>query len=370
MGQANLSWFCQCLAILLFLNRPVEGGIIFNFTDGTQLAALQSSNAALYNSVRNGFQEAANIYSAKFTDNVTLNVSINFTNMGSPTILGSTSNVELVASYDLIRNALIADATSSIDAQAVASLQTTSGLDFISRSSNADLRSNLTDNWSRFLAVSRSNLKALGLIAPTNGANGSEGSITFNSAFNWDFDRTNGISGSQFDFVGVAAHEIGHLLGFTSGVDTVDQFAATNDLKPFAVFNTLDLFRYSSTSLGLTGQPVNGAVLDLKAGGSPYFSLDAGLTSLGTFSTGSVNGDGRQASHWKDNLGLGLLDPTFSPGELGVLTALDITAFDAIGWNSSSVAVPEPSALLGLSAVFLFRRFRRRTSDVATVKVC
>ena len=36
------------------------------------------------------------------------------------------------------------------------------------------------------------------------------------------------------------------------------------------------------------------------------------------------NGEGRQASHWKDFLGLGIMDPTFGYGELGVVTNLDV----------------------------------------------
>ena len=68
--------------------------------------------------------------------------------------------------------------------------------------------------------TTRSNAKALDLIAGNNAA--LDGAITFSTAFAFDFDRSNGINGSQIDFVSVAAHEIGHLLGFTSGVDVLD----------------------------------------------------------------------------------------------------------------------------------------------------
>ena len=77
-----------------------------------------------------------------------------------------------------------------------------------------------------------------------------------------------------------------------------------------------------------------GANVDFTAGiATKNFSLDGCATSLGTFSTGVVHGDGRQASHWKDNLGLGIMDPTAGTGELLTVTALDLTAFDAIGWT-------------------------------------
>lgn len=67
---------------------------------------------------------------------------------------------------------------------------------------------------------------------------------------------------------------------------------------------------------------------------------------MAPFSTGSYNGDGRQASHWKDSLGLGILDPTAAPGEVLFITPLDLRSLDAIGWDATSAAVPEPSSLL------------------------
>ena len=67
-----------------------------------------------------------------------------------------------------------------------------------------------------------------------------------------------------------------------------------------------------------------------------YFSLDGGVTKIASFSTGSVQGDGQQASHWKDLLGLGTLDPTAVSGELQTFTDLDAIGFDVIGWNLAS----------------------------------
>ena len=96
-----------------------------------------------------------------------------------------------------------------------------------------------------------------------------------------------------------------------------------------------------------------------------YFSINGGLTNLALFATGVYNGDGRQASHWKDNLGIGILDPTFAPGELGVITPMDILSLDVVGWDS---AVPEPSTFaltllpLALGALACSRRRARLTS--------
>lgn len=347
-------WLCSAT----FGLPTAVGGLMFNFTDGPELTSLMTTDLTTYNNVRNGFAAAGNLFSAAFDDDVTLNVEINFKSLGSG-ILGSTSNVTAQANYSALRPALISDASSAVDTLATANLQSTSSLDFISTNLSTPYRSNSTDAWTLAMDVPRSNLKALGLLGGTDGGNGSEGTITFSDLFTWDFDRGDGIDGSAFDFIGVAAHEIGHLMGFVSGVDVVDQNQGI-DLRPFRVFSVLDLYRYSADSLAESGQPTDGAVLDLRFGGTPYFSLDAGVTNLGLFSTGSANGDGRQASHWKDNLGLGLMDPTFAPGEFGDITQLDLDGFDAIGWDA--VAVPEPSSflLLSLAACGLFLRYKRR----------
>ena len=82
-------------------------------------------------------------------------------------------------------------------------------------------------------------------------------------------------------------------------------------------------------------------------------------------SEGAVFGDGAQASHWKDGLGIGIMDPTFGPGELGLLTFADLRAFDVIGWDLAPAPVPIPTALWlfagGLLGVAL--RIRPRSVD-------
>jgi len=149
----------------------------------------------------------------------------------------------------------------------------------------------------------------------------------------------------------VAIHEIGHALGFVSGVDFLDVYGKPNgpgggllgyDLNDTSIYSALDMFRYSNDPHDLA--PGSGPVLDLSVGTGSYFSIDGGQTALfgNSFSTGSYNGDGHQASHWKDASGpnacgpqLGIMDPTFCYGQMGDVTALDLAAFDAIGWNLS-----------------------------------
>ena len=354
-------------ALVACANSASAAGLTFNTTIGPGLSALAGTNPALAANVQAGFAQAQAIWSSQFNDPIQVNLMLDWQELDLGT-LASASSVDTFVDYTDVRSALAADRTSNDDFTAVANLP--AGAHLSGLTNNRDGSEYFTDAPSvaaSLLYFNRANAKALGLLAADSPQ--LDATVRFNTRYanSWDFNHTP--TAGKNDFIGVAIHEIGHALGFTSGVSGVDQITGNgpyadvdlNDDEPgigdgsnIPAFKVLDLFRHSDES-----NAIGSTVLDLSTGGSPYLQID-GSTPLSLFSTGEYNGDGRQPSHWKSGT-LAVMKPSHSAGTTQDLTALDLVAFDVIGYDL--VAVPEPSSLMlaslaGLGMLFAARRRR------------
>ena len=343
------------------------------------ISSIDTSTTAGQNALR-GFQIATAYWSSVFTDNVTINLNIGFSALGTG-ILGSTGSTRSLISMQQYYTASALDATSALDAQALANLRplgvstSVTGAGAVSAIANGfnngtnatngytDLSTRIDNDGSvnnSTLAINKTTAKALGITTDVNGAAinyaSSDASVTFSTLFNFDFDPSDGVAANSYDFIGIAIHEIGHALGFVSGVDSVDArtapgqtaAASLSSLEGFVVMSSLDLYRYSSAGN-----------LDWSTQNTPYFSIDGGVNQLfgdSRFSTGTLNGDGRQASHWKDSASgvpqIGILDPTSGLGQMQEVTALDLAAYDAIGWNTTMNVLANPGYRMNTGNIY------------------
>ncbi|MCE9554159.1 MAG: NF038122 family metalloprotease [Planctomycetes bacterium] len=335
--------------IILVLGVSTAPALTFNFTN--QGGATPQMMA--------GVAQAGALWSAHFHDAITVNIRIHAAALPLG-VIGHTDSFFDPYSYTNVRGALVSDRLSTDDLSSSNNLQAGSTFSMlINRTANnpngvvsatpyfdtglggpgqAGPENNNT------VRITSANAKALGLY-PAHSA-GLDATITFSNQNIFDFDRSNGINAAQIDFLGATAHELGHALGFISGVDTLagnGNAPGLND-NQLRFLTPLDLFRFSTRSIGAGGGlGVNDWTADDT---TKYFSVDGGSTSIVPFSTGAIY----EESHWKNNLGIGIMNPTVSVGTLLQISDNDLRAFDVIGYDF--VTLPEPSTRL-LSAVGL-----------------
>jgi hypothetical protein len=311
-------------------------------------AALSGNAAALA-----AFNRAAEKWEFCFSDPITVTIDANLVSLSNPNIIGQASSVLLMASYDFIRDQLVADSALDADDAINAFLPTSAQF-----SALVPVGFSLDGN----LVGTKANLKAMGFGGLDTLFGPSDATIEFNSNFAFDYDNSDGVMPGTIDFETVAIHEIGHALGFISAVDLVDA-------SPPGAFSpeVLDLFRFRDGSANDPSLPAEFTNFARDLTPNTNAITDFVLASLGgeplenRMSTGVLTGDGRQASHWKDDgltgLLVGVMDPTLPFGLIENISASDARALDLIGYDR---VVPEPGsmALLAAGLVGLARRSR------------
>jgi hypothetical protein len=302
-----------------------------------------------------GFEMAGRIWSNYIKDDVTVNIHVEMVEgMPNDVLGGALTGWQAREKYEDFVDAMDDDRSSTDDYNAFSNL--TVKKDGKKFSAFVDERLQIKDL--EKINITNANAKALGMLYGQD--TDLDGYIVLNNNSNWSYGLKNGVPDNQLDYLSVATHEIGHILGFASGIDdpgwlqTMQEVQETIkdceedgddkckdlkiDKKEAEYFTPLDQFRYSQQSAKTYNESIrDSGFADLSIGGDKYFSLDRGKTALGYFSTGEVGGDGEQASHWQDRDNpLGIMSPLLNAGSRRDISWLDMRAFDVIGWDTGN----------------------------------
>lgn len=255
------------------------------------------------------FADAEAYLESLFSDPITVEVTVSFQNLGGG-VLGATGSNYISDSWADSRTGLI----NGMDADDVIQ-------DFLPTGSTIPVRydgaSATVTNENRVFWTRAAYRSTVGSVS------GTAASMTYNTAFNWDWDPSNGVS--AYSFQDVIIHETGHALGFTSGADF-----RTGDIE------VLDVYRFQRTDGTGDYNPDSYAEFQVRPRTVSFNSPnDDANSDIITNEYRMSDGNPWQASHFREGC-CGLMDPALASGQTfypGFFTTGDRNMFDAIGWD-------------------------------------
>jgi hypothetical protein len=289
-------------------------------TPAEALTIVPTFTTLVSSSARTAFNFAAGEYQNLFTDPVTVNITVN---TGTTGLGGSNTALVGVLNYSGMRSTLLTDyaanpsAARTIAAGPGGSINTTT-----------DPTGGTGSFW-----MSTAEGKALGLsFTPPP----SDGTFTYNRTLSYTFNPANRMVAGEYDFTGVAEHEISEIMGRIPGLGTTIGGIPNSYLA-------YDLFRYTGANTrGITN-----------TGAGNYFSINNGTTDLKDYNNGMTGGDPQD---WATT------GPTFDPTDPynfatgtdqgHMISGVDVTAMNVIGWDTR--VVPAPLIGHGLPVVLGF----------------
>lgn len=287
--------FCLIWVPFMVCATPLPA-LTINPTYDSSVTSL--TNAA---QVESAFAAAVETLQSLYTNNATINITVYWGPAGPFTNginLGRSYLTVFSTSYSQITNALFMCRASTADTDSVASLPPTDPTG--------------GGPW----WMPRAQIKALGLpisgVSPNDSVN--DGAVGFTSNVVYALDPNNrGVPG-EYDFIGVAQHEISEVLGrITLGLQTNVGFL------PF------DLFRFTNNAARCFNPQANNA----------YFSVDNGATVLNFYYTNANLGD---IQDWKSGSIPDAYDAFVPEGVVLPISTADITTLDVLGYNGPGLA--------------------------------